>query len=229
MRTLIVGDVHGCREELELLLAECRFDASHDQLVMVGDLVAKGPDSAGVVRLLRSLGARAVMGNHDAALLAQRDEPMTDYYRRLVGEFGAPEWEWLEALPYYLELPEYDALVVHAGFRPKVPLEAQKSEHMITMRSIRRDGSVTKKLEEGEPWAGLWPGPRHVYFGHDAVRGLQRYPFATGLDTACVYGGKLTGVLLPERELVSVKAKQVYSEPGKTINWRQGNGISTRS
>jgi len=63
-RTLIVGDVHGCREELEDLLDESGWEED-DQLVFVGDLVAKGPDSLGVIRLARELGARAVRGNHD--------------------------------------------------------------------------------------------------------------------------------------------------------------------
>ena len=79
----------------------------------------------------------------------------------------------------------------------------------ITLRSIRDDGEPTKKLK-GRPWASLWTGPERIVFGHDAIRGLQQYPLATGLDTGCVYGGKLTGLILPERRLVSVNARRAY-------------------
>lgn len=229
-RTLIVGDVHGCLDELERLLDQAGF-ASGDRLVMVGDLVAKGPDSIGVLRLLRGLGAESVLGNHDASLLrfhraraAREVAPeVSDSIRKLARKLRDDDWHWLEALPHAIELPEHRAIVVHGGLVPGVPLARQKPDDMLTMRSIRPDGTASKRIEDGVPWGSAWPGPEHVYFGHDAVRGLQRHPFATGLDTACVYGGRLTACVLPERELVSVKAKRAYSEPGKAIAARNGD------
>jgi hypothetical protein len=223
-RTVIVGDVHGCLDELRSLLERVGFRAGDDQLVMVGDLVNKGPDSVGVVRLVRSLQGRAVLGNHDdlvvrclAARRTKEEDDFPDSVRRIVKRLDDDDAAWLEALPTSLALPEHHALVVHAGLVPNVPLSSQRRDALLTMRSVRSDGTATKRIEEGRPWASLWPGPEHVFFGHDAVRGLQRWPYATGLDTGCVYGGRLTACLLPERTLVSVPARRAYCEPGRAV------------
>jgi hypothetical protein len=222
-RTLIVGDVHGCSEELADLLAESGFEDG-DELVSVGDLVAKGPDSKGVIELVRSVGGRAVRGNHDQhclgwwdAKVAGRPLPaLKPTHREVTGQLDDADWEWLAALPLWVELDAHDALVVHAGLLPDLPLEDQDPYDLMNMRSILDDGSASRSYEEGTPWASLWPGPRLVVFGHDAVRGLQTREFAVGLDTGCVYGGWLTGLWLPERDLVSVPARATYAVPGKS-------------
>jgi hypothetical protein len=227
-RTVIVGDVHGCLDELRSLLERVGFRPGDDQLVMVGDLVNKGPDSVGVVNLVRSLQGRAVMGNHDdlvvrclAARRAREDGDFPDSVRKIVKRLDDDAAAWLEALPTSLALPDHHALVVHAGMVPNVPVSSQRRDVLLTTRSIRSDGTPTKRIEDGRPWASLWPGPEHVFFGHDAVRGLQRWPYATGLDTGCVYGGRLTAYLLPERTLVSVPARRVYCEPGRSVAKQQ--------
>jgi diadenosine tetraphosphatase ApaH/serine/threonine PP2A family protein phosphatase len=223
-RTLVIGDLHGCLEELHALLEAVAFRPGEDTLVSVGDLVNKGPDSVGVVRLVRSLGGRAVLGNHDDLVLrcvaARRDgadDAFSDSVRRVAKRLADDDVAWLESLPLTLALEGQHALVVHAGLVPGVPVSSQSREHVITMRSLRSDGSPTKRIEDGVPWASLWPGPELVLFGHDAVRGLQRWPYAIGLDTGCVYGGRLTGMIFPERRLVSVPARRVWSEPGKSV------------
>ena len=221
-RTLIVGDVHGCREELEDLLEESGWE-DDDQLVLVGDLVAKGPDSLGVIRLIRELGGLAVRGNHDQHCLKWWDAKcagdvlprLKPAHQRVADELEDEDWEWLAALPLWLELPEHDTLVVHAGLLPDLPLEDQDPYDLMNMRSILDDGTPSRSYEEGTPWASAWPGPRLVAFGHDAVRGLQNRAHSVGLDTGCVYGGWLTGLWLPRRDLVSVPARGTYAEPGK--------------
>jgi hypothetical protein len=222
-RTIVVGDVHGCIDELEAVLAACNWRAG-DRLVLVGDLVAKGPDSPGVLALCRARGALAVMGNHDAHVLRLREvqqgraegdgrKPKPEH-QQVVDTLTAADWRYLEALPPLLRLgPERpgaaDTVVVHAGVVPGIPLPEQDHDCLLTVRSIRDDGTPTKKIK-GRPWAEVWQGPEQIVFGHDAVRGLQQYPHATGLDTGCVYGGKLTALLLPERRLVSVPARRAY-------------------
>jgi hypothetical protein len=230
-RTIVVGDVHGCREELEALLAKAGWQKG-EPLVLAGDLCAKGPDSQGVVQLARESGFRGVLGNHDAHVLRLRDlqsgrgqsqggrpderRPKPEH-QLVVDTLKAEDWAYLEALPLMLGLgPEAeggaDTVVVHAGVVPGVPLDQQGREHLLNLRSIREDGEPTKKLK-GRPWAALWPGPQQIIFGHDAVRGLQRHPYATGLDTGCVYGGQLTAMILPDRRLIAVPARRAYVLP----------------
>ncbi|MFK8001524.1 MAG: metallophosphoesterase family protein [Polyangiales bacterium] len=210
-RTLIVGDVHGCLEELEALVDKVGL-RSEDQLVLVGDLVAKGPDSAGVVRYARESRAFSVRGNHEDHWLRAR----ADGKGRSLSD---ADWAYLEQTPDRLTLalcPVYAGLrrpavhVVHAGFVPGIKLQDQDPELMKSMRTVHDgEGSSHRK---GRPWAAEWPGPDLVVFGHDAARGLQQRPHALGLDTGCCYGGELSGALIEgdSLSLVSVPAKAVY-------------------
>ena len=216
MRTIVIGDVHGCFDELEALVARCR-PAAGDRVLLVGDLVAKGPDSVGVVRWARETGAESVLGNHDQHVLraVDGDEKIKRHHREVAEALDPADIAWLRARPLWIRVPAADAgaphIVVHGGLVPGLSLEQQPREYLLNLRSIDAEGQPSKKLN-GTPWASLWPGPEHVVFGHDAVRGLQRHPHATGLDTGCVYGRALTAVILPSGELVSVPAKRAYAE-----------------
>jgi len=216
-RTIVVGDVHGCIDELEQLLAEAA-PGRGDRLVFVGDLVAKGPDSPAVVQLARERGALGVRGNHEAHLLRFRQpddggKPLKPLHRAVAQALSEADWAYLESLPLTLPLPEHQALVVHAGLVPGVPLERQAPDWLMNLRSLDDDGRPSRRVDDGEPWARRWRGPPHLIFGHDAVRGLQQERWATGLDTGCVYGRRLTALLLPEWRLLSVAARRVWCEP----------------
>lgn len=232
-RTIIVGDVHGCAAEVEDLLGRVAFSSS-DQLVFVGDLVNKGPDSSGVLRLVRELGARAVLGNHEHRLIGahvarregQTGPRLNAFQEELVRSFTEEEWKQLEALPLKVDLPEHGIRVVHAGVVPGVPFEELDVLTVTRMRSIKKDGSPSDKW--GTLWGTLWKGPPHVVFGHNARKVPQLHPAATGLDTGCVYGGKLTALVLDAGEpppppaerrnwLVSVDARKAYEDYGQPL------------
>ncbi len=219
-RTLIVGDVHGCLDELRALLASINFNVATDQLIMAGDLIAKGPASAETLSFIAAHQGVSVIGNHDARWLRWHhgvvhggDTPdLSDFHQIEIRRLSDDNWSWFHAQPDGILLSDYNIAIVHAGLINGVPLAKQDVELMRTMRSILSNGKPFKSSTEGVPWASLWQGPEHVVFGHDARRGLQQYPLATGLDTGCVYGGKLSALLLPEKRIVSVPAARRYAD-----------------
>jgi hypothetical protein len=201
-RTVIVGDVHGCADELDELLGAVALGHG-DALVFVGDLVARGPDSRRVLRRYRELGARGALGNHEARILAvreaeQRGEPgprLGPSHRQLMLEMDEADWGVLSDLRLTLVLPEHDVLVVHAGLVPGLPLEAQDRWALLHMRSLDDHGKPTDRPGP-RSWAADYRGDAHAVFGHDARRGLQIHESATGLDSGCVYGGQLSALVL---------------------------------
>lgn len=223
-RTIIVGDVHGCRRELEQLLDRIRF-SSGDRLIFVGDLIARGPDSLGVLDVARRTGALIVRGNHEQKLLDWYDDDDTELGRTHMDVARAMrdvDWTLLETAPLWIDLPEHGARVVHAGVVPGVPIEEQ---HPDTLMRIR---TVGKKV----PWGELYRGAPQIVFGHNALGGLQLHPWATGLDTACVYGGRLSAMVLREGEripasisrrralIVHQTAARAYFDPPKRFRIR---------
>src|SRR5258708_24594444 len=223
MRTIIIGDVHGCLDELVRLVRTCG-GVRDSRLVLVGDMVAKGPDSLGVLQWAREAGAAAVLGNHDDHLLkldprgdggGGKKKPRPEL-ERLAATLAPADWDWLGRLPLTRLFAAGDAaadepvVVVHGGLVPGLAIEAQERRHLLALRIITDDGQPSNRIE-GTPWGARWPGPQHAVHGHDAVRGLQQNRHATGLDTGCVYGRQLTALILPEKRLVSVPARREYA------------------
>lgn len=200
-RRIFVGDIQGCREPLERLLAAVSFTKGRDRLLPVGDLVAKGPDSVGVIELMMELGAEPVLGNHDLHWLAN-------------GRVADPrQRSWLEALPCVRVFD--DLIVVHAGLHPHWT-EAQ----LANMGPAEVDYAVNVRYCDAEgrrppedwpppgppfrPWDDFYRGAKRVVFGHWARRGLVVRPQCVGLDTGCVYGGKLTAWIAEQDRIVQV-------------------------
>jgi diadenosine tetraphosphatase ApaH/serine/threonine PP2A family protein phosphatase len=223
-RLMVVGDIHGCCDEFRMLLDQ--YARERDTVILAGDLVNKGPKSAEVVRLARSINALAIVGNHELASLRAHSnrqggaKPQVEPFFAWTDELTPEDVEYLKKLPFTISLPLHNALVVHAGLVPGIALDEQNPLTMVTMRNLRGKPGVPyeafESVRHGSPWAPIWQGPEHIYFGHDATRRLQLCPFATGLDTGCLYGGSLTAVILQlgsPPTFVSVKAKATYVMP----------------
>jgi hypothetical protein len=125
----------------------------------------------------------------------------------LLEQFDDSDWQLLERLPLYLDLPEHDACIVHAGVVPGIPVQQQQRDDLLKMRALSPDGGATSSWRQ-RPWAADYRGPPHIVFGHNALSGLQLYPDATGLDSGCVYGGHLTALVLERPSTVPLVAER---------------------
>lgn len=208
MRTLVVGDVHGCKDELVRLLKV----AKPDRIVLVGDLFTKGPKPAGVYKCIRKNGAEAVLGNHDQRLISALDgeRPSDAAAHRCIERLNTTgdDWQdWLRSLPLFLDVGGFT--VVHAGLHPSGKKKRTSRSTALTRRRWPDDRPPNPN------WHQVYWGTRRVIFGHDALGGLVRVerdgePQIIGLDTGCVYGGKLSGYLIEKDKLFQVPAKRDY-------------------
>jgi len=244
-RTIVVGDIHGCLDEFRAIVDRVGYRQGEDRLVCAGDLVDRGPDSAGVVRYAMQIGAEAIHGNHDAKLLRRRGHMLKagvnpDYRNPMypdpdqehtISELTDIEIAWLAGLPNYIEVPEFNTIIVHAGLVPGKTVAEQSKEILTMVRFVKPDSLNMMSLvvpgflqPEGSVfWAEIWDGKQDVIFGHtvvgrewikdwDAPSGARCY----GIDTGCVFGGHLSAMILdPDmpyaREVVQVKAAREYS------------------
>jgi hypothetical protein len=231
-RTVVVGDVHGCLEELHMLLDLCGLSPG-DRLVFVGDLIDRGPDPVGVVRLVRKLGAECLLGNHESKALAWRrqqddlarkaeerrkkdpkwappvkKDPHSEIHAEWMG-LSAEDLGWMRSeLPAVLSLSER-WLAVHAGFEDK-PLGRQSEEKVLVTRFLWEDSGFMAPIGRDlrQPpgtvfWTERWRGPDSVVYGHH-VHDLQDPRVdqcgdgveCVGIDTGCVFGGRLTAMIL---------------------------------
>ena len=233
-RRIFVGDIQGCREELEHLLEKVAFDPSRDALEPVGDFVNRGPDSAGVLRVCRSAGAGGVLGNHDVHLLkvaaGLRKTGKRDTLDDLLASPDRGELiAWLEEKPFVKSWP--DVLMVHAGIAPTWK-DPERTLAEIDPYSDRAELAFAISArycdERGECAPEDWPPPgppfrpwfefyperddaRTVVFGHWARQGLVVRPKVRGLDTGCVWGGKLTAWIAEEDRFVQVDAIRAWA------------------
>lgn len=244
----VVGDVHGCLEELLALLdrlgwrLERRPDgeppgwrASHPQgrtAVFVGDLVDRGPDSAGVLRLVMRMAADGaalcVLGNHERKLLrtlqgkrSRVGRNLGETLRQLGGEppgTSARVTGFLDGLADHLLLDRGRLVVAHAGLPED--LQGRQSEQVRKFALFGRTGEDTG--EDGQPerhedWAAEYRGRALVVYGHTPVLEPRWVNRTICIDTGCVFGGRLTALRYPERELVSVPAARVWYQPSRPL------------
>jgi hypothetical protein len=266
MRTVFIGDVHGCREELAELMREAFMGTpGKDRVIFVGDLVDKGPDSLGVLRdvqrMMRTFpGSAVVIGNHEEKALRFKKSGKLDQLKdqSWVHEATEADWSFIESMPLTWYDPETHIRVIHGGIFPALTekhpdvwekIEARganwhkgggkvmnRARRMLRVRHVggpqrpaeAKDGPGSMLAlganVEGDPfWADVYDGRKPsrgglVIYGHSPwLDGeVRESKWALGIDTACVFGGKLTAAIF-ERGLpqgyVQVDAREKYAEP----------------
>lgn len=237
----VIGDVHGCRSELEALLARLGYDVERDdggraidarhpegrRVVFLGDLVDRGPDVVGVLRLAMGMvasgNALAVPGNHEAKLVrALRGAQVTvshgleETLAQLAGE-SAEFRDQVAAFCYdlvsHLVLDDGKLVVAHAGLK-----EQYHGRASARVRAFALYGETTGETDEfglpvRYPWARDYRGKAVVLYGHTPVPAVEWINNTACLDTGCVFGGALSAMRYPEREVVAVPAERVWYEP----------------
>jgi hypothetical protein len=210
-RTIVVGDIHGCFDELTDLLDQLKLQRD-DRLIAVGDLIVKGPKNREVLDLLISDNRwSSVVGNHDRKIRQKlRGEPvhLTREQRRALKQLQPNPQKYadfLSSLPYTIDIGAH--LVVHAGVRPGVALDKQMAADMTEIRTMGAD----PERRRGVPWYAVYRGPQTILFGHWPAKEPRRASHAIGLDTGCVYGQRLTAYVVESGEFVSVPAREKYA------------------
>lgn len=242
----IIGDVHGCRAELETLLGDLGWAIERDgegravgaahpegrKAVFVGDLVDRGPDTPGVLRLVMGMvaagNALSVCGNHEQKLVRALDgrkvkvaHGLAESLEQLGGEdeaFNAQARSFMDGLVSHYRLDGGDLVVAHAGLKEEFHGRASGK-----VRSFALYGDTTGESDEYGlpvrlPWAEDYRGKAMVVYGHTPTAEPEWVNNTICLDTGCCFGGRLTALRYPERELVSVAAEQEWYEPVRPLH-----------
>ncbi|MEV8379056.1 polynucleotide kinase-phosphatase [Kribbella sp. NPDC056861] len=241
----IVGDIHGCRAELEQLLTTLDYtitrddqgraiDAQHPsrRAIFVGDLVDRGPDTPGVLRLVMGMVAAGhgycVTGNHEDKLLRSMrgkkvriNHGLAESLEQLAEEseeFRAEAATFIDGLISHYVFDDGKLVVSHAGL-----VERMHGRTSGRVRSFCLYGETTGETDEfglpiRYPWANEYRGRAMVVYGHTPTPEPEWINNTICLDTGCVFGGSLTALRYPERELVQVAAAEQYYKPAKPLH-----------
>ena len=211
-KTFVVGDVHGCFKEFLALLKKANYSSKTHRLILVGDVINRGPHSLEMLEWVKNRGVEMVRGNHEQSFIRglRSNGLLSPILKKLKKDIkqDLKKWlKWLEALPFYIE--EEDFLVVHAGLVPGE--HPQYSDPNLLMNIRTWDGQGNDIRSEFNPaWYSHYKDTKLVIYGHWANQGLKVRKNTIGLDTGCVYGHKLSGILLPGRRILQIPALRNY-------------------
>lgn len=227
-RHIFIGDIHGCLDEFNELLKKLSYDPKEDRLILLGDLIDRGPDSVGVVRKAREMGLECVMGNHEHKYVKwfRSWGTRVDVYdkKQFYTELSDQDITYIHDMPTYIELE--DVIVIHAGLKPGIRVSEQSKDDLMYLRytdsdrkfiSLKKISKLGKEATGAMFWTQFWSGPKSVVYGHNVnsyedplIEEVAPGVFCYGLDTGCCFGGRLTALIWETKEIVQVQAKRAY-------------------
>ncbi|MBK6263969.1 metallophosphoesterase [Marivirga sp. S37H4] len=250
----IIGDIHGCYEETIELLGKLGYlikkmrnedlnfgiEVSHPenrQVIFVGDLVNKGPNSVAVLKLAMSMInsgiAWCVKGNHEVKLHrlikgkgVERKPSLKETTEQLNNErslFILQLDGFIDSLPSHYVFDNGQLAIAHAGIKEHMLGDTSKEVRRFCIYGQSKDKLDQSDIPEKYDWASEYKGKAKVVYGHTPVAQTDWVNNTINIDTGCVYGGHLTALRYPENELVSVKAKEIYSKPAKIFKKSKKN------
>ena len=213
-RLIAVGDIHGCHHEFSDMLQLLDLKGG-DRVVLLGDIVNRGPDSTKVIDLAKASGCVCLLGNHELRLLKFKRtgdrKYMKEHDLETFDALRPEDWAYLESMPLTYQEADLNTVFVHGGScRASRGRGSRRGRHE---DPGRRQGGAPKEAggrPDAPPWADLWGGPPFVVYGHTPRPEIYKLKWSIGIDTGCVMGGYLTAYILPERRIVQVKARQRY-------------------
>ncbi len=207
MRTIVIGDIHGCYAELMQLLNNVNMTAA-DRVISLGDIVDRGTDSVKVYDFLRHRPNTIVlMGNHERKHLRQTLSYGQEIVKLQFGDRYAEFLDWVDTLPYYYETDE--AIFVHAAVENDLAIELQREEVLCGCTAGEK---YLEKQYGATYWHQIYTGTKPIIFGHHVV---GDEPLITdrqvyGIDTGACHGGRLTALILPSFEIFQVRSAKDY-------------------
>ena len=215
-----VADIHGCYDEfckmmekIHCKISELAIPKQNIKIILLGDLINKGPQSEKVLTFARKNKLLSLLGNHELLYLKGigQNTQRSKEYRKIIGEANH---HYIEGFLPYIDHPQFIAL--HGGIdlrsiNKKLPLpDYDKAVSTALRQSSYAELTTLRELDTGEPWHSIYRGKRPIIYGHWAKQGLHFSKNTFGIDNGCVYGKSLCAFHLEANSIIEVKAKEIY-------------------
>lgn len=228
VRTIFCGDVHGCIDEFNELINKLNYNQKEDRLILLGDLIDRGPDSVAVVTKAREMELECLRGNHEDKYVKwfRSQGTKIDVYdtKSYYSQFSDQDITYIHNMPLYIETDT--VIAVHAGLKPGISLSNQTKDDLMYLRytdsdrkfiSLKKINKLGKETAGAIFWTEFGSFGKSVVYGHNVhsfenVK-INKYDDGTycyGIDTGACFGGKLSALIWETKEIVQVQAKKIY-------------------
>jgi bis(5'-nucleosyl)-tetraphosphatase (symmetrical) len=233
---IIYGDTHGCLEEFKELRAKINPKAN-DKEILVGDILDRGPYSNELLKYVRENNIASILGNHEYKYLRYKNHQnitkstgkknpivLNEEQKYIYNNLTQEDFKYLESLQFFIKID--NLTIIHAGITNNINLEtaSQKElEKTLWIRTLDQNQKVVSLFDtdiQTQLWSEYYDGDQgFIVYGHQVFDEIKVDKYSIGIDTGCVYGKKLTAIIIKdtkkpfvEYEIISIDAKKTYSQ-----------------